>query len=322
MSVRVSIEVLDALSSEQPVVALETAVLTAGLPKEPWNQEFGQSPMIENDDELVHLALARAVTKTVRGGDAVPAWICVLNGELVIGASYEELCQITCSKENTKCSLSNIAIKMQSKLNAGTTVATTLLGCKHPSLPNPIRVFATGGIGGVHNNWNNEIDVSADITALATTPTCVVSSGAKSILDIPATLQLLETSGIPVVGLKTNRFPTFIEGTPSDGMPITECQSVKEIASILKMHWKDLNQQSAVLATVPLDDSVALPPNTLNDIMLRGEQAFAQLSTEKTMRTPFLLDFLVKETRGQSLIANIELLLQNARVATELACVL
>ncbi|MBI69276.1 MAG: hypothetical protein CMJ38_04545 [Phycisphaerae bacterium] len=322
MSVRVSSEVLDALSSQQPVVAIETAVLTAGLPKEIWNAEYGNPPIHFESGEPVHLGLAKEMTKTVRGGGAVPAWICVLNGELVIGATFEELVELTCSKVNTKCSLSNIAIEMQSKQNAGTTVATTLLGCKQPSLPNPIRVFATGGIGGVHNNWNKELDVSADITALATTPTCVVSSGAKSILDIPATLQMLETSGIPVLGLSTNIFPTFIERSLDNGFPITECKSVQEIASIAKMHWEGLNQNSGVLATVPLDNSVALPPNTLNDIMLRGEQAFAQSGCDKTMRTPYLLDFLVKETRGQSLIANIELLTQNARIASEIACAL
>ncbi len=322
MSVRVSSEVLDALSSQKPVVALETAVLTAGLPKEPWNAEYGKPPIQFESDEPVHLGLAKEMTQTVRSGGVVPAWICVLKGELVIGASYEELVDLTCSKEDTKCSLSNIAIEIQSKQNAGTTVATTLLGCKNPSLPNPIRVFATGGIGGVHNNWKNELDVSADITALATTPTCVVSSGAKSILDIPATLQMLETSGIPVLGLKTNTFPTFIERSLDNQLPITNCQSAQEIASIAKMHWESLNQSSGVLATVPLDNSVALPPNTLNEIMQRGEQAFAQSGRDKTMRTPYLLNFLVKETRGQSLIANIELLIQNARIAIEIACAL
>ncbi len=322
MSVRVSSEVLDALSSKKPVVALETAVLTAGLPKEPWNKDYGSSPIHLDQDEPVHLGLAKAVTQTVQSGGAIPAWICVLKGEFVIGASLEELVELTMSNDNTKCTLSNIAIEMQSKQNAGTTVATTLLGCKHPSLPNPIRVFATGGIGGVHHNWSNDLDVSADITALATTPTCVVSSGAKSILDVPATLQVLETNGVPVLGLNTNRFPTFIETAPSDGAPIKECQSVDEIASIAKMHWEDLNQHSGVLATVPLGDSVALAPKTLNDIMLRGEQAFAQSGGDKTMRTPYLLDFLVKETQGQSLIANIELLIQNAREASRIACAL
>ncbi|MBI68867.1 MAG: pseudouridine-5-phosphate glycosidase [Phycisphaerae bacterium] len=322
MSVRVSSEVLDALSSQQPVVALETAVLTAGLPKKPWNAAHGSAPLDLDSNEPVHLGLAKVMTQTVYSGDAVPAWICVLNGELVIGASLEELEELSSEDKNTKCSLSDIAIKMSSKQNAGTTVATTLLACNHQSLPNPIRTFATGGIGGVHHNWNNELDVSADITALATTPTCVVSSGAKSILDIPATIQLLETSGVPVLGLNTNKFPTFIEGTPINGMPITECQSIKEIASIAKAHWEGLNQQSAVLATVPLDESIALPPNTLTDIMLRGEEAFAQSCADKTMRTPFLLDYLVNETHGKSLVANLCLLVQNARVATDLACAL
>jgi len=322
MTVRISNEVIEALSSHNPVVALETAVLTAGLPKEPWNTEYGDAPIPLDIDEPVHLGLARMMTQTIRSGGAVPAWICVLNGELVIGASLDELRELSLTDKNTKCSLSNIAVEMATKSNAGTTVATTLLACKHHLLPNPIRVFATGGIGGVHHNWNNQFDVSADITALATTPTCVVSSGAKSILDIPATLQLLETSGVPVLGLNTDKFPTFIEGTPNNGMPITECQSVKEIASIARTHWEDLNQQSAILATVPLVDLTALPPNTLTDIMMRGEHAFIESGADKTMRTPYLLEYLLNETSGQSLRANIDLLIQNARVSTELACAL
>ncbi len=322
MTVRVSSDVVAALSNERPVVALETAVLTAGLPKTHWNASYGAIPDGLVDGEPVHLALAKTMTDVVLEGGATPAWMCVLHGELVIGATQEELAALTQDKSNTKCSLSDIAAKMAHGQHAGTTVATTLLGCKHPSLPNPIRVFATGGIGGVHQNWNQELDVSADITALASTPTCVVSSGAKSILDLPATLQALETNGVPVVGLNTSTFPTFIERTPEDGMPIFHCQSVQDIATIATNHWHELHQQSALLAAVPLNSRNALSSGTLSAVMEDAERAFSDAGQDKTMRTPFLLDYLVKVTHGKSLTANIELLAQNARVATELACAL
>ncbi|MBC8201723.1 MAG: pseudouridine-5'-phosphate glycosidase, partial [Planctomycetes bacterium] len=206
MSVSVAQTIQDALALNKPVVALETAVLTAGLPKTPWSADYGDCPNTIDSNLPVNLALACAMTASVENHGAIPAWIAVTDGNLRIGLTSNEITDL-CTNENAgKVSLATIAHCMQNKKTAGTTVAATLLACSLSSKKNPIRVFATGGIGGMHQNWMKRLDISADILALSNTPTCVVASGAKSILDIPATVESLETVGVPVFGLGTPLF--------------------------------------------------------------------------------------------------------------------
>ncbi len=319
MSVFISNDIRKALAGGEPVVALETAVLTAGLPKIPWNDSYGERPIIIDSELAINVALAQAMTNAIQSNGAMPAWIAVVDGSLRIGLSPEEVVEL-CTDQNTgKVSLSTFAQTMQSKRSAGTTVAATLLACRLVSSENPIRVFATGGIGGIHQNWSNRLDVSADLTALATTPTCVVASGAKSILDIPATVESLETIGVPVLGLGNTLFPRFIEKNKDGDPPVHHVESPDEVATIYKHHWQDLGLRSSILATIPAPIEVALEEGTLTQLLAQAELDWEATNQPSSTRTPFLLDRMAMITDGKSLVANLALLCNNAAAAAEIA---
>ena len=291
MTVRVSSDVQDALHQGHPVVALETAVLTAGLPKKPLENFTDTLLPWFDSSEPTHLSAASAMSSAAEALDVLPVWICVIEGELIIGATSAELEQLSEQTSQTKVSLSSIASVMREGISAGTTVATTLLACKHPSLNKPIRTFATGGIGGLHSDWMQSFDISADITAMATTPTCVVASGAKSILDIPATIQALETVGVPILGYNTSQFPRFIEQSIDASSAVHHCNNAHEIASITRMHWEELQLTSAVLTTNPVEEKYALPYGSMQEVLKRGESAWHVAELQSNLRTPFMLDF-------------------------------
>ena len=319
MSVFISDDIRKALAGGEPVVALETAVLTSGLPKIPWNDSYGERPIIIDSELPINVALAQAMTNAIQSNGAMPAWIAVVDGSLRIGLSPEEIVEL-CNDQNAgKVSLSTFAQTMQSKRSAGTTVAATLLACRLVSSENPIRVFATGGIGGIHQNWSNRLDVSADLTALATTPTCVVASGAKSILDIPATVESLETIGVPILGLGNTMFPRFIEKNKDGDPAVHQVESPTDVAEICAHHWKNLQLKSAVLATIPAPIDVALEEGALEVVLAQAEKEWAQLNQPSATRTPFLLDQMAKITCGKSLVANLALLCNNAAAAAEIA---
>lgn len=321
MTFVVSNDVEEALASGAPIVALETAVLTAGLPRTPWNDSYGECPATIDPTLSINVALAQEMTKVVRSNGALPAWIAVIDGVLRIGLCPEEVSSLCKDQHAGKVSLATFAQTMQSKNSAGTTVAATLLACRLASPKQPIRVFATGGIGGLHQNWSNRLDISADLTALATTPTCVVASGAKSILDIPATVEALETIGVPVLGLGTAQFPRFIEKNTSEDPAIHQVSSPLEIASICKHHWNDLSLHSALLATVPAPSGVALEQGALINALTKAEAQWATLHQPSARRTPYLLDAMATITQGKSLVANLALLCNNAKVAAKIAVV-
>jgi len=319
MTAVVSKDVEEALASGSPIVALETAVLTFGLPRTPWNNSFGPLPATIIGDQPINNALADAMTNAVETNGATPAWVAVIEGVLRIGLSKEERTAL-CSDQNAgKVSLATFAQTMQDKRSAGTTVAATLLACKLASEKKPIRVFATGGIGGMHQNWEQRLDISADLTALATTPTCVVASGAKSILDIPATVEALETIGVPVLGLETKQFPRFIEKNATDDPIIHQVDSPEEVASICEHHWKTLAMHSAVLTNVLAPDEVALEHGTLIDALAKAETEWATLHQPSSTRTPYLLEAMATSTQGKSLVANLALLCNNAKFAAKIA---
>jgi pseudouridine-5'-phosphate glycosidase len=322
MSVSVAGTIQEALAIGKPVVALETAVLTAGLPKSPWSADYGDCPKTIDSNLPINLALACAMTASVENNGAIPAWIAVVDGELRIGLTSNEIADL-CTNENAgKVSLATIAQCMQSTKTAGTTVATTLLACSLSSKENPIRVFATGGIGGVHQNWMKRLDISADLLALTNTPTCVVASGAKSILDIPATVESLETIGVPVFGLGTALFPRFIESNKEEDPAVSQVDMPTDIASICKKHWFDLQLRSAVLAAVPVPEEVALKVGTLDKAIACAEEEWIATKQAAATRTPFLLDRLATLTQGKSLVANLSLLCNNAKVAAQIGIAL
>ena len=319
MNVYISDSIQEALLASEPIVALETAVLTAGLPKTKWNTNFGGCPSYIDSQRPINIALAQSMTDTVQTNGALPAWIAVINGTLRIGLASDELTQLASNPVAGKVSLATLAQAMHAKQSAGTTVATTLLACRLASTKNPIRVFATGGIGGIHQNWANRLDISADLTALARTPTCVISSGAKSILDIPATVESLETIGVPVLGLGTSMFPRFIEQNIEDDPAVHQVHSPSEVAEICKHHWQHLQLHSGVLATVPVPENVALQQGTLIESLNQAEENWARTKQPSSTRTPFLLDSMAKSTQGKSLVANLALLCNNAKAAAKIA---
>lgn len=317
--IHVSDNVAHALQNGDPIVALETAVLTSGLPKIPWNKSFSECPSFIDASLPINSALARSMTENVIQQGAIPAWIAIVDGTLRIGLAPSEIDALCSNTLAGKVSLASIAQTMSHTKTAGTTVATTLLACKLASPKKPIRVFATGGIGGFHQHWSERLDVSADLAALATTPTCVVASGAKSILDLHATVEALETIGVPTLGIGTDQFPAFIEQSTESDPHVFRVDSVLEIASICRAHWDTLGLKSSVLASVPAPQRVAIKRGALLDIIEKAESDWVDSHQPSATRTPYVLSALASMTQGKSLLANLELLCNNAKVGGEIA---
>lgn len=289
-------EVANALDSNQPLVGLETAVVTHGLPY-PTNIE-----------------LAQAMEGVIREEGAVPATVGVLGGKPQVGMNKEDLLLLAQDREVIKISRRDFSRACAKKLNGGTTVAGTITALDRAG----IKVFATGGIGGVHRNA--PFDISADLPALGNTPVLVVCAGAKSILDLPATLEMLETLSVPVVGYQTSLFPAFY--ARSSGLPLsTQVEDVEQIAILAKAHW-DMGINSAVLLTVPAPIDVALPDKIMADAVNQALKDAVKHKIKGGEVTPFLLKRVSEITGKTSLNANLGLLLNNARVAARVAVAL
>ena len=285
-------EVWTAINEKTPLVGLETAVVTHGLPY-PTNIE-----------------LAQAMENIIREEGAVPATVGVLGGRAQIGMRKEDILLLAQDHEVIKVSRRDFSRAAAKKLNGGTTVAGTLTALHKAG----INVFATGGIGGVHRNA--PYDISADLPTLGQTPALVVCAGAKSILDLPATLEMLETLSVPVVGFQTNLFPAFY--ARSSGLPISiEVEDPEQAALLAKSHW-GMGINSAVLLVVPPPLDAALPDRQMEEAV---EQALKDAEEHKITGqevTPFLLKRVSEITGKASLKANLGLLLNNARVAVKL----
>ena len=321
MSVVLSHNIEEALQTGGPVVALETAVLTKGLPHVHWGDQFGNRPAIVAKDTPINVAAARAMTDAVENAGAIPAWIALINGSLRIGLSQIEVEELALDKSAGKVSLATIASVMAQHRTAGTTVATTLQACNlvRTHCGHSIKVFATGGIGGIHRNWSSHFDISADLRALATTPTCVVASGAKSILDVAATVESLETLGVPILGFRNDRFPCFIESQSQNDPQIHIVDSVEEVVKICNVHWNQLESVSGVLTTCQPPEEVAIKRGTLEKVIDETEKVWGSTGEIGATRTPALLDALAHHTQGRSIVANLALLCNNASIAGEIA---
>ena len=286
-------EVRDALENRRPVVALESTLITHGLPY-PVNQE-----------------VASGMEKAVRDAGAVPATIAVLKGQITVGITAEELAYLAQAKNVRMCSRRDFPIVLAQKGDGATTVAGTMIVAHLAG----IRVFATGGIGGVHRG--HPFDVSADLLELAQTPVAVVCAGAKAILDLPLTLEVLETHGVPVVGYQCSNFPAFY--TRDSGLPLdVRCDSFKDIAAILRSR-ETLGFKTGTLVATPVPKEHELPAAV-------AEKAIAQALDEADERgvrgkevTPFLLARVSELTHEESRTANVALLQNNARVAAQIA---
>lgn len=286
-------EIADALSTGSPVVALESAVLTHGLP---------QPANLEN---------ARAMETVIRESGAVPATIAALDGRFHLGLTSDSLKRLAHEQTLDKISLRDLGAVVSQAGSGGTTVAATMFIAHHAA----VRVFATGGIGGVHRGGAG--DISADLPALATIPVAVVCSGAKAILDLPRTREWLETHAIPVLGWQTDVFPAFF--SRDSGLPVdNRVDTANEAAALIQSHW-NIGMQSAVLLCVPCPPDAALTNAEVERCLQEAERQARQQGIAGKALTPFLLDHLARISKGATLRANLALLCENARVAALLA---
>jgi pseudouridylate synthase len=284
-------EIESALREGQPVVALESTLIAHGLP---WP---------------VNVETASAAETAVRDAGAIPATIAILNGQPIIGVTWEEIESLARQQDVLKASRRDLAFAIAQGLTAATTVAGTMALAHRAG----IRVFATGGIGGAHREaW----DISADLTELARTPVAVVCAGAKSILDLPRTLELLETLSVPVLGYGTDTFPAFFLRT--SGEPVTaRVNTPEEVAAVLHAHWE--LGGAGVMVAQPLPPEAALDPALWERALSQAERMAADRGVRGNMVTPFLLARLAEITEGKTMQANQALIVANARLAGAVA---
>ena len=288
-------EIAEALKENRPVVALESTILSHGMPY-PENVEF-----------------AAEVEKVVRAEGAVPATMALIGGRIKIGLSPEEL-EIMCRAENVgKVSRRDFAIYLATKKNGATTVTTTMMCCAMAG----VKVFATGGIGGVHRNGENTMDISADLQELAHTPVAVVCAGAKQILDIGRTLEYLETMGVPVLGNGTADFPAFYCRKSGFGVDYA-AKDEEEIASVIRTKW-DLGLEGGVLIGNPIPEEWALDFDYMEGIISTALKMADEQGVRGKNITPFLLARVKELTKGVSFASNKQLAYNNARAAAKIA---
>ena len=283
-----------AISDKSPIVALESTIISHGLPRP------------------ANLEVALEVEAIVRANGATPATIAMIDGEVHIGLEPSELDRIANDTNVAKASTRDLAIFAAKGISAATTVAATAQ-IAHAA---GISYFATGGLGGVHSGARESWDESADLFALATTPITVICAGVKSILDVAATLERLETFGIPLIGYKTDRFPGFY--LIDSGFPLEHrVDSVSEIVQILSKRRQLKTDNCALIVANPVETEMA---RTTHDQLLKAglESAAAKNITGKAV-TPFLLDFFHNASNGESLRVNIEIIKSNAKLAAQIA---
>jgi pseudouridine-5'-phosphate glycosidase len=286
-------EFVTARSRNAPVVALESTVLTHGLPR-PQN-----------------LQLAQDMEHTIREEGAVPATIGFLDGQLHVGLNEAELARLANEENVLKVGPRDYATVIAKKLCGGTTVAGTMLASKQAG----IKVFATGGIGGVHRDA--PFDISADMQALANIPMLVVCAGAKAILDLLATLEYLETMSVPVVGYGTDEFPAFY--SRESGLDVSvRCDDPEDIVEFARAHWS-AGLQSAILVANPVPEEEAISRSEMEPFIEQANREVHEKGIHGKEVTPFLLQRITELTEGKSMKANLALLLNNARLAAQIA---
>ncbi|MBY6152828.1 pseudouridine-5'-phosphate glycosidase [Vannielia litorea] len=288
-------EVSDAIAESRPVVALESTIITHGMPY-PQNVET-----------------ARAVEDDIRAAGAVPATIAVLEGALCAGLTEAQLDALGQATGVAKLSRADIAHCLATHGTGATTVAATMIGARLAG----IEVFATGGIGGVHRGAELSFDVSADLQELAKTPVSVVAAGAKAILDIPKTLEVLETLGVPVITIGQKDFPAF--WSRSSGLPSP--LSAEAAAEVAKAHVMrgTMGLKGGQLVANPIPMEAEIPAEELAAVIAEALAAAEAEGIAAKAVTPFLLDRIFHATEGRSLTANIALVRHNARLAAEIA---
>jgi pseudouridine-5'-phosphate glycosidase len=288
-------EVQQALQEGKPVVALESTIISHGMPY-PKNVET-----------------ALAVEAVVRKNGAIPATIAIMNGKCHVGLSADEIELFGKEKNVWKVSLRDIPYVLTKSLHGATTVAATM---RIASMAG-IKVFVTGGIGGVHRGAENSMDISADLTEMAQTSVAVVSAGVKSILDIELTLEYLETKGIPVVTFGQDEFPSFYSSKSGYSSPL-RLDATAEIAKMLYTKWQ-LGLQGSVLIANPVPSQFEVSKEEMEVHILQALAAADEKQVKGKQVTPFLLQYIAEHTKGESLEANISLILHNAKVGAGIA---
>ncbi len=292
-------EVAQALQQGKPVVALESTIISHGMPY-PQNVET-----------------ALKVEQTIRDNGAVPATIAIINGKLKAGCTPEEIEYLGKKGQAvTKASRRDLPVLIARGEDGATTVTTTMIIAAMAG----IQVFATGGIGGVHRGAETTMDISADLEELAQTPVMVICAGAKSILDLGLTLEYLETKGVPVIGYQTDELPAFY--TRHSGFNVDyRIDSPEELAATFKAKL-DMGLKGGMLVTNPIPEQYSMPADVINKAIDQAIEESKQLGIHGKQTTPFLLAKVKELTGGDSLASNIQLVLNNARLAAKTATAL
>lgn len=295
-SVNISPIVQKALKEGKPIVALESTIICHGMPY-PKN-----------------IQTAEAVESTVIENGAIPATIAIIQGSLKVGLSSDEIKYLAKNGQNIrKISRRDLPFSVAQRSDGATTVAATMILAAMAG----INVFATGGIGGVHRNVNDSLDISADLQELANTNVAVVCSGVKSILDIPRTLEYLETHGVPVIGYQTDNMPAFYT-SESGSLVDYNCHNTDEIAKAMKVKW-EMQFKGGIVVANAIPKQYSLPSNEINTVI---ESALLEMKAKNIIgkkTTPFLLSKIAEKTKGKSLESNIKLVLNNASLAARIA---
>lgn len=289
-------EVQQALSEKHAVVALESTIISHGMPY-PENIE-----------------MARKVEGIIREEGAVPTTIAIMDGQIKIGLTDQDLHRLAQSKDVQKVSRRDMAMILAGGGMGATTVASTMICAEMAG----IHFFVTGGIGGVHRGYNEAMDVSADLEELALTDVTVICAGAKAILDLPRTLEYLETKGVPVIGYQTEFLPAFYTRTSTIRVPLV-ARDVQDITRMLKVK-KELGLKGGVLVTNPIPEQFSLPGDYIDHVIEQALVAAEFREVRGKDITPFLLKTIVEKTEGKSLQANLALVYNNASLGAKLAC--
>lgn len=292
---KINPEVLKALKENRPVVALESTIISHGMPY-PKNVQT-----------------ALQVEQVIRDHGAVPATIGIIDGEPIVGMTPEEIEQFGKRKGVLKVSRRDLPVVYAKKLWGATTVATTMIIANQAG----IEVFVTGGIGGVHRGAQETFDISADLQELAKTNVTVVCAGAKAILDLPLTLEYLETMGVPVLGYKTEELPAFYNS--HSGLKVDyKVESAEEMAKIIKSK-RENKLVGGILLTNPIPEQYEMPKEIIDNAIATALKKMDEEGVKGKECTPFLLKTIVELTGGDSLESNIKLVLNNAAVGSEVA---
>ena len=292
--VEINKKVKQALKNNKPVIALESTIISHGMP-------YPQN-----------IRVAKDLEKIAEDAGVVPATICLMNGKIKIGLNDNELEMLAISKDVAKVSRRDFGRILASKKIGATTVAATMIAAHLVG----IKVFATGGVGGVHRGAKDSFDISADLKEFAQTPVIVVSAGAKAILDLPKTLEILETFGVPVYGFQTDFFPAFYSA--ESNIRIDRIDSEKEIADIYKTNMQ-LGFKNGILVGNPIPEKYEIPFSEMNEHIKIALDRAKRISITGRGLTPFLLAEIVKITKGSSLETNIRLVENNVALACRIA---